>query len=350
MSVTSSSLPIEVAPPDWRVPVRPIAPLSVQPTPRSLAAVRSFAVILALLCQACRAALPSHAVVPHVTDTVTAATLSAEGKRTADGLNTIGILPFRVSSNTPGIGALGFALADMLITDLSRSARLSLVERARLGDVLRELDLVKSGRIDTTDAPRVGRLVRADRLLLGTLDTLPGTQLRLAVRVADVASGVVEQAIDVRAPLSDILDAEKAIALRMFDALGVTLTPAERALVNVHATDNLQALLAYGRAVEAELRGDRRRAADEFQRATILDPGFGAAGARAESARQQLRASATPALMPGLRALDAPVAGTVDRLNRPLDLITSLSRPLAGAGDPAFPSTIVTVVITVRRP
>jgi hypothetical protein len=40
----------------------------------------------------------------------------------------------------------------------------------------------------------------------------------------------------------------------------------------------------------------------------------------------------------------------VDRVNHPIDLITSLSRPVGGPGDPSFPSTIVTVVVTVTRP
>lgn len=282
-------------------------------------------------------------------DTATVGAIAAE-TGAATSRNTLGILPFRVASSDPTVSALGFALADMLVTDLSRSARITVVERARLGEVLRELDLVKSGRVDSASAPRIGALIRANRLVLGSLDTLPSKELRLAVRVASVASGVVEEAVDARAPLNDILAAEKAVAFRVFDALSVTLTPRERALIETRPTTNLDALLAYGRGVQAELAGDTRRAIDEFTRASTIDLSFQQAGQRATDVRSQARAASAPTLVPGVRSLEQPVTSAIDRLNRPLDLLTSLSRPLAGASDPAFPGTVVTVLITVRRP
>jgi len=263
----------------------------------------------------------------------------------------IGVLPFQMLAKDDGLSALGYALADLLTTDLSRSARVSLVERSRLSDVMRELDLARSGRVDSASAPRVGKLVRARRLVLGSVDTLNRGELRLSVRVADVETGVLEASLDARAPLADVLAAEKALAFRLFEALGVTLTPAERAAVEAYPTTSFAALTAYGRGVQADARGDHRRAVIEFERALVVDPGFGQARTRADGARVESRRSAEgPSISPGIRSINAPIAGTVDRVNRPIDVITSLSRPLAGPGDPSFPSTIVTVVITVTRP
>ncbi len=262
----------------------------------------------------------------------------------------IGVLPFQLLAKDDELSALGFALADLLTTDLSRSARISLVERSRLSDVLRELDLARTGRVDSASAPRVGKLVRARRLVLGSVDTLKG-ELRLRVRVADVETGALDVSLDASAPLTDVLAAEKRLALRLFESLGVTLTPAERAAVDAYPTTSLPALTAYGRGVQADARGDHRRAVDEFERALVVDPGFSQARTRAAGARVDGRRSAEgPSIAPGIRSINAPIAGTVDRVNRPIDVITSLSRPLAGPGDPSFPSTIVTVVITVTRP
>jgi TolB-like protein len=263
----------------------------------------------------------------------------------------IGVLPFQLLAKDDGLSALGFALADLLTTDLSRSARISLVERSRLTDVLRELDLARTGRVDSASAPRVGKLVRARRLVLGSVDTLKRGELRLSVRVADVETGALDASLDATAPLTDVLAAEKRLALRLFESLGVTLTPAERAAVDAYPTTSLAALTAYGRGVQADARGDHRRAVDEFERALVVDPGFSLARTRAAGARVDVRRSAEgPSISPGIRSINAPIAGTVDRVNRPIDVITSLSRPLAGPGDPSFPSTIVTVVITVTRP
>ncbi|MEO6444352.1 MAG: CsgG/HfaB family protein, partial [Gemmatimonadaceae bacterium] len=149
-------------------------------------------------------------------DSATMAAIAREQGAAHGALRTLGVTPFRFADSESSLSPLGFALADLLTTDLSRSARLQLVERARLGEVIRELDLAKSGRVDSATAPRVGLLLQAQQLLLGSLDTLPGGALRLSVRIADVETGVVQQAIDARAPLSDVLAAEKIVAFRLF--------------------------------------------------------------------------------------------------------------------------------------
>jgi TolB-like protein len=263
----------------------------------------------------------------------------------------IGIPPFQVLAESNTYSALGYALADLLTTDLSRSANVSLVERSRLNEVVRELDLAKSGRVDSSSAPRVGKLLRAKQLVLGSIDTMTQGELRLSVRLADVETGALESAVDARAPLADILAAEKALAFRLLDALGITLSPAERREIEAYATTSIPALNAYGRGVQATMLGDHRRAADAFEQAFQVDPSFAMASQRAQSIRTDMRSNASaPSVNPGMRAINQPIHGTVDRVNRPLDILTSLSRPLGGPGDPSFPSTLVTVIITVSRP
>ena len=284
-------------------------------------------------------------------DSAAASAIQREQGGGAAARGALGVTPFRLSSADARLTALGYALADLLVTDLSRSSQLQLVERSRLGEVLRELDLTKSGRVDSASAPRVGQLLKARRLVLGTIDTMPNGDLRLSARIADVETGVLEEALDARAPLADVLAAEKAVAFRLFEALGVTLTPAERARIESRSATSLASLSAYGRGVQAELAGDRRRALDEFERALRLTPTFSAASERATQLKTIARSNVNaPTLLPGVREINAPEAGAVDRLNRPLDIITSLTRPSGGASDPSFPSTIVTVVVTVRRP
>jgi TolB-like protein len=277
-------------------------------------------------------------------------TLVASERLSGVRAGAVGIPPFS-ASRSGSTSALAFALADLLATDLARSRQLTVVERGRLGEVLRELDLAQSGRVDSATAPRVGRLLGAERLLLGAIDSLPGGEFRIAVRVADVASGLVAGVIDASAPIAEVLRAEKELAFRVFEELGVLLTPAERSLVSAHPTKSVEALTAYGRGVAAEMRGSWQEAAEAFGQARRADAGFGLAGVRSAAATARATATAgTAALLPGIRGVDAPVISVVDRLNRPIDHITSQTRPLGGVGDPAFPGTLVTVVITVRRP
>lgn len=310
------------------------------------------AVLLASVLGACASARGTGPVaVRGGADSSLAAAVAREQAGGTTLSSAIGIPPFQLLSKNDGLSALGFAIADLLTTDLARSPRVTLVERSRLSDILRELDLVRTGRIDSSSAPRVGKLLRARRLVLGSVDTMGRGEIRLSLRLADVESGGLDAALDARAPLNDVLVAEKALAFRLFDMLGVVLTPAERAAIDARPATSVAALTAYGRGVQAELSGDRRRAIDEFEKALTVDPSFQSARDRADQVKSDVRRSAdAPAVMPGVRTINAPISGTVDRVNRPIDLITSLSRPLGGPGDPSFPSTIVTVVVTVTRP
>lgn len=272
---------------------------------------------------------------------------------------TLGIPPFAITEGAAGVDSalspLAYALADLLTTDLARSRRVTLVERARLGEVLRELDLVTAGRVDSATAPRLGRLLQARRLVVGRVTALPGggtrRDIRLGVQLADVEQGTLETAVDASAPLADVLAAEKALAFRLFDALGVALAPDERAAVEQHPTRDIAALLAYGQGVRLQLAGDYRGATAAFRRAARLDPQFRAARARATEARGIADAGVVnPVLVPGVHAVGAAVGVTVDRLNRPLDLITTFTTSGARTTDPAFAAATATVVITVTRP
>jgi hypothetical protein len=195
--------------------------------------------------------------------------------------------------------------------------------------------------------------VSARRLVLGGLDQLPGNgALRIGVRLADVEQGTIAQTIDASAPMADILAAEKELALRIFEALGVTLTPDERAAVMQRPTSDLAALLAYGSGVRAEYAGDYRTAASEFRRAARLDPNFAQASRRAIELRTRAESGTlTPIMIPGVRALDAAVGLTIDRVNRPIDAVTGVARGTGGAADPGFPAgPAATILITVTRP
>jgi TolB-like protein len=289
---------------------------------------------------------------PVLATTADSTLLAAERAAGTAARGALGVPPFAIARRDDRLEALSYALADLIAADLSRCAQLTLVERTRLGDVLRELDLAASGRVDSATAPRVGRLVSARRLVLGGLTELPDRAgLRVGVRLADVEQGAITQSIDAQAPIADILAAEKELVFRILDALGVTLTPDERAAIAQRPTSDLAALLAYGAGVKAEYLGDFRTAASEYRRAARLDPNFAAASRRAGDARSRAEiGTAWPLVMPGLRAREAAVGSAIDRINRPLDVITTATRSFGTAVDPSFPTTTATVLITVTRP
>ena len=297
-----------------------------------------------------------HGSATPITDADAAARAAVANERalvaTATDPRTVGVVPLAAADSA--LEPLAFAIADFLLTDLSRSRQLTVVDRTELHAILRELDLAGSGRVDSATAPRTGHLLRAGRLVVGAIGPAAREAVRLDARTADVNSGRVVVAGTADATLSQVLDAEKTIALRIFDALGVTLTPAERVAVEARPTRNLAALLAYGRAVRYEVEGAYASAAAEYSRASLLDPNFRLARRRLSD----LQAHADMWPLPVVPAFEHSPGFTVGVGTLGAVMIDNVNRtfPVGTRGDsrspadPAFPITQATVILTVVLP
>jgi TolB-like protein len=182
----------------------------------------------------------------------------------------------------------------MIITDLSRSAQLTVVERDRMQALADEIRLGASDRVDGATAARAGRLMQAGRLISGSI-VQTGNDIRLTSSIVEVSTSQIGAAVEVPSPLDAIFAAEKQLVLRIFEQLGVTLTPAERQLVDRRPTSNLEAFLAYSRGLQAVDDGRFQDAARFFESARTLDPGFGAASARFNAAQAAIAGAAVTA-------------------------------------------------------
>jgi TolB-like protein len=249
---------------------------------------------------------------------------------------TFAVVPFAVAGADTLLKPLSFGLADLLLNDLAKSPQLHLVERVNTEAMLRELDLVDKGITDPRQAPRVGRLVGARRILVGEATRGTAGAIRLNARVVDVIGGTVQELVYAEAPLDRVIDAEKALVLLILERLGITLTPAQRQRIEQRQTTQLAALVAYGRGVQAEARGDAAGATAAFEDAARLDAAFTAA-------RNQ--AAAAPA---------ASSAQKVSSVARVLDLTTQAvnapvaTKPPEAVDAPLAASSLLNILITVR--
>lgn len=261
--------------------------------------------------------------------------------------NTFAVLPFAVGAGDTLLRPLGFALADFLVTDLSRTPQLSLVERLRTNAMLRELSLLEAGVTDPDQAPRVGRLIGARRLLMGVVTRVGAGAVRFDARVIDVVDGTVQTVASAEAPLERVIDAEKALALLVLERLAITVTPAQRQRIEARQTTDLAALVAYGRGVEAEARGDAVAAAAAYEEASRLDAAFSSARLAAEGTPEPLGETAGP---PGA-AVAGAAASSMDRV---LDLsarAVNLPVPVrvAEAADaPLATGAVLTILLRIR--
>ncbi|MDX2193569.1 MAG: CsgG/HfaB family protein [Gemmatimonadales bacterium] len=117
------------------------------------------------------------------------ATASAQDTRP-----TVAILNFNGSAlvkNAAEYGPLSKGIADMLITELSGSPGLRVVERDRIQALLEEQNLAKQGRIDEATAVKLGKILGAKHMVMGGFLIDPKETLRLDARAVDVETSQI---------------------------------------------------------------------------------------------------------------------------------------------------------------
>jgi TolB-like protein len=103
-----------------------------------------------------------------------------------DAPATIAVLPF---DDRQGDGQMARMVAEILTTQLANFDHLTLVERLRIDDLIREQDLQARG-LTEADGVRLGRMLNADYVLLGSIGAF-GTSQTLSARLLRVETGEV---------------------------------------------------------------------------------------------------------------------------------------------------------------
>jgi tetratricopeptide (TPR) repeat protein len=230
---------------------------------------------------------------------------------------TVAVLPLIIAGDS-GLRPLSRGLAELITTDLAYIRTLRLLERLQIGMLLDELKLGQSERVDPATVARVGRLLRAERLVQGTAAFPPGVggrglgrgrepgSVQLSATVV-TGSGVVRPVRQVTGPFAKLLELEKQLVFDLAAQLGLELTQAEREQILRQGPKSLAAFLAYSRALEAMDRADYSAAGRHFRAAARADPSFRAAREGEQAA------AATPALE---RATGGDIVTVVDALER----------------------------------
>lgn len=191
---------------------------------------------------------------------------------------TVAVFPFLYGGSDPTLRPLGRALAELLVTDLGQTDRLRVLERTRVQLLLDEIARGGSEQTSPATAARSGLMLGAGRIVLGNIGD-QGDLLQLQGMVVPVvqrglAQPPIPEPTTEQERLEQFFDAQKRLVLGLYSTMGVELTAAERERVNQRPTQSIQALLAWGLALEAEDRGDFPEAAAQLEVAVGLDPGF----------------------------------------------------------------------------
>lgn len=220
----------------------------------------------------------------------------AELAETTPDPSRVGVFPFVYEGADRQWEPLAAALAQLLATDLGVTGRITIVERLQVQALLRELELAETDRVQPGTAARGGRLLGSGHVVQGRVRVDDGDRIDVDVAVVEVLEPGSEQVdpVTARDAMDRLFDLEKQIALDVHAELGIQLTPAERERINERQTESIEALLAFGRGLQALYVGDFQQAEQSFAEAEEIDPSFGLASVERVEAQAVVAAPPAP--------------------------------------------------------
>ena len=176
------------------------------------------------------------------------------------------------------LAPVGRGLTQLMITDLAKVSRLRLLEREQVQTLVDEMALTDAGKVDPANGARSGRMLRASRVLQGSVQDVPGqSQIKLDAAMVNSTNAAVVASGTASDQLQQLFAMQKQVLLAVIQQMGITLSPAEQRALSERPTADLQAFLAFSRGLEAEDRGDWKGAEAGYSAAVARDPNFRAA-------------------------------------------------------------------------
>jgi len=186
--------------------------------------------------------------------------------------NTIAVLNFQNLSGRPELDPVQKGLTVMLISDLSRLQMFTVIERTQLQALVEELGLGQSGLVDPEGAPRIGRLLQAEKLLGGAFLEDADHPLDIKSTVLNVNPEKVLNMDDAKGDLQGLLEIEKQLLHQFIAALKIALSPEQKAAIDKPLSRDPAALLALFTGIDAGDYGRYDEAARHYSQALALDP------------------------------------------------------------------------------
>lgn len=166
---------------------------------------------------------------------------------------TIAVLNFDNNSiaDREQMESLRKGLAEMLSTEMSQIQAFKVVEREKLQDLLSEISLGQSGAIDPASAQKVGKLVGAQTLLLGSFINMFGGKMRIDVRIVEVETGLTLKAVEASGKVDKLFDMVKQIAKKITKYYQIKITKSDQKRIKSRTgSDNFEATLLYSEGLD----------------------------------------------------------------------------------------------------
>lgn len=119
------------------------------------------------------------------------------------------------------------AVQDLLITDLASNAKIRLVDRARIAEVMQEQNLVKGGSVDAATAVRLGKMMGAQYAITGGWTSVGGKAV-LTGRTIDMETTQIANPEKIEGKSDDVLGLIGQLSSKLGSGMNLAAKPGRR--------------------------------------------------------------------------------------------------------------------------
>src|SRR5204863_6858765 len=210
--------------------------------------------------------------------------------RGADTRPGIAVMPFD-NGGSDGQGkedfdALQKGIAGMLISELAQNPAARVVEREDIQKLIEEQNLGAAGRVDPQTAAKIGKLVGARYVVLGTFIDFYG-DFRLDARLVNVETSEIVKTESERMQRDHMFDIIRNIAARLMKDANLPALQRQASDQRMGRQIPTEALTYYSRGLLYQDRGQKDKAAEMFTHALSIFPQY----AEAQDGLQRVQSS-----------------------------------------------------------
>jgi curli biogenesis system outer membrane secretion channel CsgG len=164
---------------------------------------------------------------------------------------------------------LSKGISAMLVTDLMGTPGLRIVERERIQFLLDELKMQRSEYFDQASGVKVGKLLGAHNLLLGSFSKIENKKIRIDARLVKTETGEVVKSDKIEGNSDDLAKLQNELAIKVATWMGVEFAESQR-----KDDQPIAAVLAYTRGLNLEDEMQLTAAYEAYKQALAADPDF----------------------------------------------------------------------------
>lgn len=211
-------------------------------------------------------------------------------QRNQDTRPGIAVLPFDNGGSygqaKEDFDALQRGIAGMMISELSQNPTARVVERQEVQRLIDEQNLGAQGRVDPQTAAKVGKLVGARYVVLGTFIDFYG-DFRVDVRLVNTETSEIVKTESERMPREHMYDIIRNVAARLMKDVNLPALQRQASDQRMSRQVPTEALTYYSRALLYSDHGQKDKAIEMFNRAIVIFPDY----AEAKEGLQRVKSS-----------------------------------------------------------